>query len=132
MVIWTLECFTIFSNKAKLSQQFWMCFRTLNPKFQKNWTKTENASAVPCLAGELGCVRLLQFVFSLAQPQFWFDFSEILDLRSWNTFKTAGSVWLCLKKWWNTLTYVHQHTGKFSHDFRSMSSCHCLQNKNWV
>ena len=39
----------------------------------------------------------------LEHPQFWSDFSEILDLRSWNTFKTAGSVWLCLKKWWNTL-----------------------------
>ena len=31
----------------------------------------------------------------LKQPQFWSDFSEILDLRSWNTFKTVGSVWLC-------------------------------------
>ena len=45
----------------------------------------------------------------LEQPQFWSDFSKILDLRSWNTFKTGGSVWLCLKKWWITLMYVRQY-----------------------
>ena len=48
-----LEWFTIFSNKLKMRQPFWMCFRTLNPKFQKNRTKTEAAPALPCLAGEL-------------------------------------------------------------------------------
>ena len=51
----------------------------------------------------IGCVRLLQFVFSLAQPQFLSDFSEILDIRSWNTFKLAVSFWACLKRWWITL-----------------------------
>ena len=42
---------TIFS-KLKMRQPFWISFRTLNPKFQKNWTKTEAAPALPCLAGE--------------------------------------------------------------------------------
>ena len=54
---------TIFS-KLKMRQPFWMSFRTLNPKFQKNRTKTEAAPALPCLASQnwlIGCVWLLQF-----------------------------------------------------------------------
>ena len=59
-----------------------MSFRTFNPKFQKNWTKTEAAPALPCLAGELPKLadRLCFAVFSLDQLQLWSKFSEILDL----------------------------------------------------
>ena len=35
----------------------------------------------------MGCVWLIEFVFSLLQLQFWSDFSEILDLRFWSTKK---------------------------------------------
>ena len=48
-----LECFANFWNKAKQGQQFYLYLGNLNPKVQKNWTKTEAAPALPCLAGEL-------------------------------------------------------------------------------
>ena len=38
-----IEYFAIYSKKAQLNQQFHLLFRTLNPKFQKIWIKTEAA-----------------------------------------------------------------------------------------
>ena len=79
-------------------------FRKFGPKLKllraKNKLKQPNTADQPIL------VTPQPSRAELEQPQFWSDFSEILDLRSWNTFKTAGSVWLCLKKWWNTLIYI--------------------------
>ena len=76
-------------------------FRKFGPKLRllqaKNKLKQPNTANRPILAAPQPSRAELE------HPQFWSDFSEILDLRSWNTFKTAGSVWLCLKKWWNTL-----------------------------
>ena len=46
-----IECFAIYSNKSKQSQQSYLYFRTLNPKSYKNWTKIEAAPALPCLVG---------------------------------------------------------------------------------
>ena len=79
-------------------------FRKFGPKLRllqaKNKLKQPNTANRPILAAPQPSRAELE------HPQFWSDFSEILDLRSWNTFKTAGSVWLCLKKWWNTLIYI--------------------------
>ena len=66
LFICKLECFIIFLNKAKLSLQFWMCFKTLNPKFKKNRTKTKAASVLPVC-----WVQLLEFVFRLKRLQFY-------------------------------------------------------------
>ena len=49
----TLECFSIFSSKTKKSQQFYLYFRNLNPKFQKNWTKNAAIPVLPCFAREV-------------------------------------------------------------------------------
>ena len=79
-------------------------FRKFGPKLRllqaKNKLKQPNTANRPILAAPQPSRAELE------HPQFWSDFSEILDLRSWNTFKTAVSVWLCLKKWWNTLMYI--------------------------
>ena len=81
-------------------------FRKFGPKLRllqaKNKLKQPNTANQPILAAPQPSRAELE------HPQFWSDFSEILDLRSWNTFKTAGSVWLCLKKWWNTLMYIEE------------------------
>ena len=75
-------------------------FRKFGPKLKllraKNKLKQPNTADQPIL------VTPQPSRAELEQPQFWSDFSEILDLRFWNRFKTSGSVWLCLKKWWNT------------------------------
>ena len=76
-------------------------FRKFIPKLMflqaKNKLKQPNTADQPILAAPQPSRAELE------HPQFWSDFSEILDSRSWKTFKTAGSVWFCLKKWWNTL-----------------------------
>ena len=90
-----------------------MCFKTLNPKFHfrkigpklrllqaKNKLKQPKKADLPILAA------FQPSRAELEQPQFWSYFSEILELRSWNTFKTTVSFWLCLKKWWITLMYI--------------------------
>ena len=102
LLAWKLECFTIFSDKAKHSQQFYLYFRNPNPKFWKKiGPKLRLLQFCPAWLESrqiwlLRCVRLLEFVFSLEQLQFWSKFSEILKLRYWNTNKTAASVWICL------------------------------------
>ena len=60
----------------KQSQQFYLYFRILNPKFQKNQANSETAPALPCLAGELPNFDnwLLEFLFSLEQLQFCLSF----------------------------------------------------------
>ena len=79
-------------------------FRKFGPKLKllqaKNKLKQPNTADRPILAAPQPNRAQLE------QPQFWSDFSEILDLRSRKTFKTAVSFWLCLKKWWITLTYL--------------------------
>ena len=47
-----LGCFRIYANNPIQRQQFHFYFRTLNPKFKKNWNKAMAAPALPCLAGE--------------------------------------------------------------------------------
>ena len=90
-------------------------FRKFGPKLRlfqaKNKLKQPNTANRPILAAPQPSRAELE------HPQFWSDFSEILDLRSWNTFKTAGSVWLCLKKWWNTLVYTSENTERLVYQF---------------
>ena len=99
--------------KKNLAESKWDCsfiaisvphiqnFRKFGPKLKllqaKNKLKQLSTADWPILAAPQPSRAELE------QPQFWSDFSEILDLKSWNTFKTAVSFWLCLKKWWITL-----------------------------
>ena len=78
----------------------------ISEKSDQNWGCSSSA-LLGWGAAKIGCARLLQFVFSMEQPQFWSDFPEIFNLRSWNTFKMAVSFWAYLKKWWITLMFMH-------------------------
>ena len=81
--------FTKFSIKEAWSLQFWGCLRTLNLKFQKARTKIEVVLGLPCWLSQSG------------QLQFWFEPSEILNIRSWNTPETLAFTIPWYQTWWN-------------------------------
>ena len=72
--------------------------RTLNPKFQKFWSKNKVARALPCLAWAPPNLVVLKLSRAEPlQPYFWAKSSEILDLRSLGDMESLGLSPFCLK-----------------------------------
>jgi len=83
---------------------FFWCISTPQIQNSRDWTKNGVVQAKSNFKqpNTTNCPNLGSLQPSkaeLEQPYFWSNFSKILDLGPYNINQTAGSVWLCLKKW---------------------------------